>query len=68
MRVDVQHSQHSRMQKTRKSLKILSVDTHEVSEPMEIDEHTEPCSSMLKVTKPLADKDLIQCSSESVTK
>lgn len=53
--------------KTRKSFKILSVDTYRVSESMEIDEHTEPCSSMLKVTKPASDKDLIQCSSESVS-
>ena len=53
--------------KTRKSFKILSVDTYGVSEPMEIDQHTEPCSSMLKATKPVAGIDLTQCSSESVS-
>jgi len=43
------------------------VDTHEVSKPMEIDEHTVQFSSIVEVSKPLADKDLIQCSSESVS-
>ena len=59
-------------QKTRKSFKILSIDTCETEETMETDADTKPClntkvkDSEPALAEPLADKDLVQCSTTTL--